>query len=82
MELEGRKEHVDTGKPSHTWSVPTVSLRLAVLNVFRGLFWPKNGCFWPQTVVFETEVRHLRIPFPAATVEFPAHTLCGCPSHP
>ena len=28
------------------------------------------------------EVRHLRRPFPAATVEFLAHTLCGCPSHP
>ena len=36
MELEGRKELVDTGKSSRTWSVPTVSLPLAVLNVFRG----------------------------------------------
>ena len=34
MELEGRKELVDTGKSSGTWSVPTVSLGLAVLNVF------------------------------------------------
>ena len=34
MELEGCKELVDTGKSSHMWSVPTVSLRLAVLNVF------------------------------------------------
>ena len=25
------------------------------------------------------EVRHLRRPFPAATVEFWAHSLCGCP---
>ena len=47
-----------------------------------GLFWPKNGCFWPLIAVFETEVRHLQHPFPAATVEFLAHTLCGCPSHP
>ena len=47
MELEGRKELVDTGKSSGTWSVPTASLRLAVLNVFQGFFWPKNGCFWP-----------------------------------
>ena len=47
MELEGRKELVDMGKSSRTWSVPTVSLRLAVLNVFPGLFWPKNGFFWP-----------------------------------
>ena len=47
MELEGRKELVDTGKSSGTWSVPTVSLRLAVLNVFPGIFGPKNGYFWP-----------------------------------
>ena len=82
MELEGCKELVDTGKSSGTWSVPTVSLRLAVLNVFQGCFWPKNGCSWPRTAVFETEVRHLRIPFSAATVEFLAQTLCDCTSHP
>ena len=34
MELEGRKKLVDTGKSSRMWSVPTVFLRLAVLNVF------------------------------------------------
>ena len=47
MELEGRKELVDTVKSSRTWSVSTASLRLTVLNVFEGFFWPKNGCFWP-----------------------------------
>ena len=50
MELEGRKELVNTGKSSRTCSVPTVSLRLAILNVFQGffgVFWPKNGCLWP-----------------------------------
>ena len=47
MESEGRKEVVDTGKSSRTWSVTTVSLHLAVLNVFQGFFWPQNGCFWP-----------------------------------
>ena len=47
MELEGRKELVDTGKPSCTWRVPTVSLCLAVLNVFQGFFGPKKSCFWP-----------------------------------
>ena len=47
MELEGHKELVDTGKSSRTWSVPNVSLCLAVLNVFQGSFGPKNGCFWP-----------------------------------
>ena len=33
MELEGRKELVDTGKSSRTWNAPTVSLGLAVWNV-------------------------------------------------
>ena len=80
MELEGRKELVDTGKPSRACSVPTVSLCLAVLNVFQVFFWPKNGCFWPA--IFETELRHLRIPMPAATVEFLAQNLCDCTSHP
>ena len=48
MELEGRKEHVDTAKSSRMWSVPTVSLRLAVLNVFRGSFGPKMAVFGPK----------------------------------
>ena len=48
MELEGRKELVETGKSSRTWSVPTVSLRLAVLNVFQGFFGPKMAVFGPK----------------------------------
>ena len=48
MELEGRKGLVDTGKSSRTWSVPTVSLRLAVLNVFQGFFGPKMTVFGPK----------------------------------
>ena len=48
MELEGRKELVDTGKSSRTCSVPTVSLRLAVLNVFQGFFGPKMAVFGPK----------------------------------
>ena len=48
MELEGRKELVDTGKSSRTWSVPTISLRLAVLNVFQGFFGPKMAVFGPK----------------------------------
>ena len=48
MELEGRKELVDTGKSSGTWSVPTVSLCLAVLNVFHGFFGPKMAVFGPK----------------------------------
>ena len=48
MELEGRKELVDTGKSSGTWSVPTVSLRLAVLDVFQGFLSPKMAVFGLQ----------------------------------
>ena len=43
---------------------------------------PKKGIFWPVLTDFETEVRHLRIPLPVATVEFLAQTLCDCTSHP
>ena len=48
MELEGRKELVDMGKSSRTWSLPTVSLRLAVLNVFQSFFGPKMAVFGPK----------------------------------
>ena len=48
MELEGRKELVDTGQSSRTWSVPTVCLRLAVLNVLQGFFGPKMAVFGPK----------------------------------
>ena len=48
MELEGRKELVDTGKSRRTWSVPTVSLRLAVLSRFQGFFGPKMAVFGPN----------------------------------
>ena len=48
MELEGRKGLVGTGKSSRTWSVPDLSLCLAVLNVFRGFFGPKMAVFGPK----------------------------------
>ena len=48
MELEGCKELVDMGKSSRTWSAPTVSLRLADLNVFQGFFGPKMAVFGPK----------------------------------
>ena len=48
MELEGRKELVETGKSSRTWSVPIVSLRVAVLNVFQGFLGPKMAVFGPK----------------------------------
>ena len=82
MELEGRKGLVDTGKSSRTWSVPSVSLRLAVLNVFKGFFGPKMGVFGPKLQFLKLRSAACDSCFPAATVEFFAHTLCGCPSHP
>ena len=48
MEVEGRKELVDTGKSSRTWNVPTVSLCLVVLNAFQGFFSPKMAVFGPK----------------------------------
>ena len=48
MELKGCKELVNTGKSSRTWSVPTVSLRLAVLKVFQGFFGLKMAVFGPK----------------------------------
>ena len=48
MESEGRKELFDTWKSSRTCSAPTVSLRLAVLNVFQGFFGPKMALFVPN----------------------------------
>ena len=47
MELEGRKDLVDT-KSSRMWSVPTVSLGLAILNGFKGIFSPKMAVFGPK----------------------------------
>ena len=48
MELEGRKELVDARKSSCMCSVPTVFLRLAVLNAFQGFFGPKMAVFGPK----------------------------------
>ena len=53
MELEGCKELVDTGKSSRTCSVPAVSLRLAVLNVFQGFFSPKLAIFGPKLQILK-----------------------------
>ena len=53
MELEGRQELVDMGKSSGTWIVPTLSLRLAVLNVFLGFFGPKMAAFGPKLQLFK-----------------------------
>ena len=53
MELEGRKELVDTGKSSRMCNVPTVSLRLAVLNVFHCFLSPKMAVFGPKLQVLK-----------------------------
>ena len=53
MELEGRIELVVTGKSSRRWSVPTVSLCLAVLNVFQSFFGPKMAAFGPKLQVLK-----------------------------
>ena len=82
MELEGRKELVDTGKSSRMWSVPTVSLRLAVLNVFQGFFGPKMAVFGPTLQFLKLRSATCESRFLAATVEFLAQTLCDCTSHP
>ena len=53
MELDGRKELVDTGKSHRTRSVCTVSLRLAILNVLWGFFGPKMAVFGPKLQVLK-----------------------------
>ena len=45
MELEGRKELVDTRKSSRTWIVTTVFLRLAIFNMFQASFGRKRAAF-------------------------------------
>ena len=62
MGLEGRKELVDTGKSSRTWSVPTSFLRLAILIVSRGFF------FSPKMDVFGPKLQFLKLM--SATCEF------------
>ena len=48
VQFKGRKGLVDTGKSSRTWSVPTLSLCLAVLNGFQGYFGPKMAVLGPK----------------------------------
>ena len=61
MELEGRKELVDTGKSSRTCNVSTVSLRLAVSNVFQGFFGPKMAFFGPKMAAFGPKLQLLKL---------------------
>ena len=82
MELEGRKGLVDTGKSSCTWSVPTVSLCSAVLNVFPGFFGPKMTVFGPKLQFLKLRSASCESQFLAATVQVLAQPLCDCTSHP
>ena len=61
MELEGREELVYAGKSSSKWSVPTVSLRLADLNVFQGFFGRKMAVFGPKMAVFGPKLQFLKL---------------------
>ena len=74
-ELERTKGLSDTGKSSRTWSVATVSLRLAVLNAFWGWFGQKMAVFGPKLRRFGRAPRYLAPPPRAATGEFLAQNL-------
>ena len=52
VELEGKKGLLGMGQSRRTWSVATVSLRLADLNGFSGPFSGKKGCFCAQNAQF------------------------------
>ena len=84
MELEGRNELelVDTGKSSRTWSVPTVSLRLADLNVFQGFFGPKMAVFGPKRQFLKLRSATCEFRSRPPQFFFLAQTLCDCTSHP
>ena len=82
MELEGHKELVDTGKSSGTWSVPTVSLCLAVLNVFQGFFGPKMAVFGPKLQFLKLRSATCESRSRPPPLSFLLKTLCDCTSHP
>ena len=48
MELEGRKELIDTQRSDHTCCVPITSLCLAVLNMYHGFSGPNMADFGPK----------------------------------
>ena len=82
VELEGRGRPFSMAQCNYMGRVATISLHSVVFSKFWGGFGQKKGRFWPQNADFEMEVRHLRKPFPAATVEVVAHTLWDCRLHP
>ena len=48
MEVEGCGGVIDTERSGSTLYVPTISLRLAVVNVFWGFFYPDVAVFGPK----------------------------------
>ena len=84
MELEGRKGLVDTGKSSRTWSVHTVSLRLAILNVFQVFFGPKTAAFGPklQFLKLRSATCESRSRPPPLSFLLKLVIGCDCTSHP
>ena len=82
MELERRKELVDTGTSTRTCSVPTVFLRLAVLNVFQGFFGPKMAVFGPKLQFLKLRSATCEFPSWPPPLSFSLKLLCDCTSHP
>ena len=75
VELKGTRELFDTVKSSRTWSVATVSLRLAVLTGFWGCFGRKMAVFGPKLRRFGRAPPDLAPPPRPATAEFLAINL-------
>ena len=75
MELKGTIGLFDTMKSSRTWSVATVSLRLAVLTRFGGRFGPKKAVLGHKMRSFGRAPPDLAPPPRATTGEFLAENM-------
>ena len=75
VELKGTRGLLDTVKSSRTWSVATVSLRLAVLTRFGGRFGPKKAVLGHKMRSFGRALPNLAPPPRAASGEFLAQNL-------
>ena len=75
VQLKGTRGLFGTVKSSRTWSVATVSLRLAVLTGFRGRFGPKKAVLGHKMRSFGRAPPDLAPPPRGATGEFLAENL-------
>ena len=75
VELKGTRGLFDTVKSSRTWSIATVSLRLAVLTRFWGCFGPKKAVLGHKMCSFGRAPPDLVPPPRAATGPFLAENL-------